>query len=64
MVLTGFSTSRAATRPQGRRRASRGTVFDGQNTARPKMASSAGSSVRPASSITAIADGERQPRSW
>ena len=45
------------------RRPGLGPVLVGQNTARPKMARSAGRSVRPASSMTAIPMASGRPRS-
>ncbi len=51
-AAAGRRTTRAATRPQMPTLPVPARVLVGQNAARPKMASSAGSRVSPASSIT------------
>ena len=55
-------TIRAAIRPQARSVEPPALGFDGQNAARPKIASSAGSRVRPASSITPMPIASGMPR--
>src|SRR5690349_20025354 len=62
-VGAGWRTIRTETRPQTPVLPVPAWVLLGQNTARPKMASSAGSSVSPASSITPTPMASGMPRS-
>ena len=62
-VGTGWRMMRTATRPQTPALPAPAWVLLGQNTARPKMASSAGSRVSPASSITPMPMASGMPRS-
>src|SRR4051795_2715038 len=61
-VGTGWRMIRTATRPQTPALPEPAWVLLGQNAARPKMASSAGSSVSPASSVTATPMASGMPR--
>src|SRR5260370_26499147 len=61
-VGAGRLTIRTATRPQTPALPVPAWVLLGQNTARPKMASSAGSSVSPASRITPMPIASGMPR--
>ena len=62
-VGAGWRTIRTETRPQTPALPVPAWVLLGQNTARPKMASSAGSRVSPASSTTAMPMASGMPRS-
>jgi hypothetical protein len=53
-VSAGRRITRAAMRPQAPIRGGPGRTLEGQNATRPKIASRAGSSVSPASSIIAM----------
>src|ERR1700730_14223950 len=61
-VGAGWRTIRTETRPQTPVFPVPSRVLLGQNTARPKMVSSAGSRVSPASSTTPTPRGRRGPR--
>ena len=61
-VAAGRLTIRTATRPQTPAFPVPAWVLLGQNTARPKTASSAGSSVSPARSITTMPMASGMPR--
>ena len=61
-AMAGRRTIRVAIRPHRPVVSAPGLCFDGQNAARPKIASSAGSRVRPASSITPMPMASGMPR--
>ena len=61
-ATAGRLTMRAAIRPHAPLVAPPGLGLDGQNAARPKIASSAGSSVRPATSMTPMPIASGMPR--
>ena len=61
-ATAGRLSTRAAIRPHTPVTSEPGRCFDGQNAALPKIASSAGSRVRPASSITPMPIASGMPR--